>query len=209
MELIDIFWFVIFVIVVLLIGLDGGKLISIKDEGIKYFVHESRIDPQFADKTYDILRESEWNNYHGYSRTYNVNEADINIFLKSDEWMEPYHRVKKFYPSGKQIRWSITEQNRGKKPLVYINAKSWIRGVPESGLSLAQYREYVINHEFGHALGYHHQTCSVDSAGATCPVMYQSTRGCPPGKDCGYAPDARDLGTRIPNAYLRISPLDE
>jgi hypothetical protein len=208
----DVLWFIIFIIVIIFIcllrasGWPSNDLVNFTQPVIKYHVYNTTLDAQFSTRVHSILLSSNWNKYHKFKQTYDENEADILIYLKSDKWLEPYHDEKQFYPNGKQIRWSITTQSRTKRPSVFINAKSWSNGVNESGLSINQYREYVINHEFGHALGYHHQSCK---NGNRCPVMYQSTRGCPAGKKCGYAPDDRDLGRRINVAYLRISPLDE
>ncbi len=57
---------------------------------------------------------------------------------------------------------------------VVINAKRWVRGV-ESYTDLRAYRQYVINHEVGHALGFPHQPCPAQ--GAKAPVMLQQTLG--------------------------------
>lgn len=157
---------------------------------IKYYIYKSAIDTDFARKAHRILQLSNWNKYHRFERTYSVNEASIYIHLKSDSWLEPYHKPAKYYPSGKQIRWSITHRLAGEPSVVYINAKSWMNGVAESKLRLNRYQTYVINHEFGHALGYDHKKCIGRD---TCPVMYQSTKGCPIGKSCGYQPDERDI----------------
>lgn len=57
---------------------------------------------------------------------------------------------------------------------VIINEARWVRGaVPYEG-DLGSYRQYLINHEFGHAIGYaDHQACGAD--GALAPVMMQQT----------------------------------
>ena len=57
---------------------------------------------------------------------------------------------------------------------VFINEARWVRGaVPFEG-DVGSYRQYVINHEVGHAIGYlHHQAC--DKQGGLAPVMMQQT----------------------------------
>lgn len=57
---------------------------------------------------------------------------------------------------------------------VLLNEARWVRGaVPFEG-DLGNYRQYLINHEFGHAIGYaDHQACGGDNQLA--PVMMQQT----------------------------------
>ncbi|MEY8017729.1 DUF3152 domain-containing protein [Mycobacterium servetii] len=57
---------------------------------------------------------------------------------------------------------------------VFINEARWVRGaVPFEG-DIGSYRQYVINHEVGHAIGYErHQAC--DQQGGLAPVMMQQT----------------------------------
>ena len=57
---------------------------------------------------------------------------------------------------------------------VFINEARWVRGaVPFQG-DVGSYRQYLINHEVGHAIGYqHHEPCRPDSDLA--PVMMQQT----------------------------------
>jgi hypothetical protein len=60
------------------------------------------------------------------------------------------------------------------QPRVFINEARWVRGaVPFEG-DIGSYRQYVINHEVGHAIGYlRHESC--DKAGGLAPVMMQQT----------------------------------
>ena len=60
------------------------------------------------------------------------------------------------------------------QPRVLINEARWVRGaVPFQG-DVGSYRQYLINHEVGHAIGYqHHEPCGEN--GALAPVMMQQT----------------------------------
>lgn len=58
---------------------------------------------------------------------------------------------------------------------VVLNIARWVHGVPNYGASLTTYRQYMVNHETGHRLGYAHQLCP--GAGQPAPVMQQQTLG--------------------------------
>lgn len=57
---------------------------------------------------------------------------------------------------------------------VFINESRWVRGAAPFQGDLGSYRQYVINHEVGHALGFaEHVPCP--AGGALAPVMMQQT----------------------------------
>jgi Protein of unknown function (DUF3152) len=60
------------------------------------------------------------------------------------------------------------------QPRVLINEARWVRGaVPFQG-DVGSYRQYLINHEVGHAIGYQrHEPCGAN--GELAPVMMQQT----------------------------------
>jgi len=58
---------------------------------------------------------------------------------------------------------------------VVINVARWVNGVPHYAGMLDTYRDYLVNHEIGHRLGYGHELCP--AAGQPAPVMQQQTLG--------------------------------
>ncbi len=59
---------------------------------------------------------------------------------------------------------------------VVLSEVRWVRGAVAFEGDIGSYRQYQINHEVGHAIGYHqHQPCETD--GGLAPVMMQQTFG--------------------------------
>jgi hypothetical protein len=77
----------------------------------------------------------------------------------------------------------------GDQPRVFINEARWVRGaVPFQG-DIGSYRQYVINHEVGHAIGYRlHEPCGED--GALAPVMMQQTFSTNNDDDARFDPES-------------------
>ncbi|MDU0294608.1 DUF3152 domain-containing protein [Saccharothrix longispora] len=57
--------------------------------------------------------------------------------------------------------------------VVTINVARWVRGAVSFQGALVEYKQYVINHEVGHGLGYNHKPCQ--ESGALAPVMMQQS----------------------------------
>jgi len=65
-----------------------------------------------------------------------------------------------------------------------INVDRWNTGAEGFVGSLRAYRQYVLNHEVGHALGYPHEACP--RPGARAPVMQQQTYATKPCRANGW-----------------------
>ena len=74
------------------------------------------------------------------------------------------------------------------QPRVFINEARWVRGaVPFQG-DVGSYRQYLVNHEVGHAIGYQrHEPC--DENGALAPVMMQQTFSTSDNDDARFDPE--------------------
>jgi hypothetical protein len=92
----------------------------------------------------------------------------------------------------------------GKRSL--INLERWSKVTQVSGLSLPDYRRYVINHETGHLLGLH-DNMSQGTPDILAPVMVQHTLG-----PRGYRPNNRPRDDELARvvklgpARLQIKP---
>ncbi|WP_232851513.1 DUF3152 domain-containing protein [Nocardia acididurans] len=59
---------------------------------------------------------------------------------------------------------------------VVLSEVRWVRGALAFEGDIGSYRQYQVNHEVGHAIGYHqHQPCDAD--GGLAPIMMQQTFG--------------------------------
>jgi Protein of unknown function (DUF3152) len=58
---------------------------------------------------------------------------------------------------------------------VVLNSDRWFTGSTSWPGSVREYRQMLVNHEIGHALGQHHRYCLRD--GASAPVMMQQSKG--------------------------------
>lgn len=58
---------------------------------------------------------------------------------------------------------------------VMLNLRRWVEGAAASEMDLTEYRQYMVSHEVGHALGRDHEECP--GPGQLAPVMLQQTLG--------------------------------
>ena len=199
-----------------LAGFDTGAYMSaqdfIKSESKKIKTHYkwkfSTDQPDFQSEVRAILARSGWANKSN-GMYYELEEVpadaaafDISIGLLSREEMERTagSGKKEYYPDGTRIYFSRTWLREPR--VIEIDEINWREGVSQSRLSVADYKDYVINHEMGHALGYDHEKCTASLTGRTaspaeaksaCPIMYQMTRGLPEGANPSHNVTAADI----------------
>lgn len=158
----------------------------------KYYIEDNPAEPDFIWETRKILTRNTAELRHPIKEVRDANSADVIIKVVDRLTMIQHSKPSEFYPNGDPVYLSWTYYTRNPKE-IWIDMDNWRFGVDESGLTLQQYRQYVILHEFLHALGYDHQPCE----SKVCPIMYQSTKGCPRGSKCGYQITDLDFTKKI------------
>lgn len=206
-----IFVLTIFLILFIMIYDDRLKLDKYLRTGsnnpLYYYIEPNVTYPTFRDETHNIIQNSGWNKMYNLQLSEDSKKSLIFINLVPTETLSSYkdENDNNFDIDGRKLNYSITSQSRFSHPLILIDSDNWKFGVKRSSLTLDQYKEYVITHEFGHALGFDHQKCdqnSLDKEGR-CPVMNQSTRGC---KEflCGFRVNLDiDLKNRIKESFFK------
>jgi Protein of unknown function (DUF3152) len=115
--------------------------------------------------------------------------TEVAIYLADpDGWGQYYEFVPKQTSSSKLIRLSspsTLETNDCKDGRlscatlngsnIWLNSHRWIHGAAASKLPLERYRQYMVSHEMGHALGHDHVKCPGPNQPA--PIMMQQTLG--------------------------------
>lgn len=105
-----------------------------------------------------------WLGYQGQSFQLvpDAKQADFTVYLASPG------RVQKMCPLDVQMTWSCSAGRN-----VLLNTDRWLHMVP-AYTDLTAYREYMVNHEVGHYLGFGHRPCP--GAGKPAPVMLQQSK---------------------------------
>jgi hypothetical protein len=147
------------------------------DNVVEYIVEVEEglpFDPDdFADDVHEILNDERgWGHADG-TRFERVDDdsAAFRVSLSSPDMTD-----EQCYPLRTRGEVSCWNGSRA-----VINAERWGTGADTYGDDLLSYREYLINHEVGHALGHGHVNCPAD--GDPSPVMVQQTKsleGCDP-----------------------------
>ncbi len=216
----DIFYLLLLLIFVIIIHLiekrmgftnsiSGGKVSTTYTYYLDPISNE--VDDNFISETRKILTNSSINDRFDIVEVDRPNKNSIIIKLLSREEMieirnkdggkTEYYLDDNGNETDKNIFFSWTYQKP--QPTILIDGNNWKYGIEESGLSLDEYKLYVIQHEFLHALGFDHQPCNEKTAvNGRCPILYQSTRGCPKGFACGYEVTEFDYNKKISGSYF-------
>lgn len=138
----------------------------------KNFTYSTAIHPsinydlgEFTQKVDSVLADPRGWAQYGVSFTRVPKNADITIELTPDSRVE---KVCGF--SGL----SCCDMRKYPKSDIYLNYDNWM-GKSKSELPLDDYRNYVINHEVGHALGLDHAKCP--GPGRQASIMQQMSKG--------------------------------
>ena len=199
----EFLYVILFIIAVVLFYSLINRKYNNNGKSIKYYIKPSNKDIHFRWETSQILKNSSINSTHDIDETLNYDDADILIELTPRNEMEKmFYKKIEFYPGTNDRIWfSFTTQRP--KPSIFIDEVNWMYGVKQSGMTLSEYRKYIIQHEFMHALGYDHQPCDENTApDGICPVLYQATRGCPKGFKCGFDVTKYDYNKKIKKSYF-------
>jgi len=134
---------------------------------------------EFAQAVHATLTDDRgWQQLHDVAFERTTDDAELRVILASpattDELCLPLD-------TGGELSCRVGDQ-------VVLNAERWVEGVPHFDGRLGMYRQYLVNHEVGHALGHDHVECP--EPGEPAPVMMQQTKS---------------IGDCEPNAWPTVS----
>ena len=104
----------------------------------------------------------------GYKFVKRVKNYDFIIKKKTKDEIKKQINDKRLY------NLSVTFKGIFKTPEIWINNENWIKPPKNFTGNRKTYRQYLIQHEAGHVLGYGHKSYKENK---NCPVMYQQTKG--------------------------------
>lgn len=126
------------------------------------------VDPRvFTDLAERILRnERGWTGAADWSlQRVTGREADIRVVVATPDTVDRLCARAGLDTHGEVSCWN--------GEFAAINADRWVKGAKGFIGSLRSYRQYLLNHEVGHGLGYAHEVCP--RPGAPAPIMQQQT----------------------------------
>jgi hypothetical protein len=139
---------------------------------------ETGMDPRtFSDLAERILSDKRgWTGTGDWALQRVTRRADIRIVLATPQTVDRLCAKAGLDTHGEVSCWNGRH--------AAINLDRWMTGAKAFTGSLRTYRRYVLNHEVGHGLGYHHESCP--RPGARAPIMQQQTYATKPCKPNGW-----------------------
>jgi len=128
------------------------------DPPTRYFIRKTLADPRgWAGRGYTFVHRA------------HIQPVDVVLALCDKDEMDAR------FGHAPELR-DLSVTNFGTRPArVYFHRDNWESPPPLFTGTLQSYREYLVQHEIGHALGRGHATEETD--GGACPVMYQQSKG--------------------------------
>ena len=143
------------------------------------FHHKFIFDENVSNKNKDLTRKYLFDSKGWLSKGYTFEEvndeklADSKVLFKSTDFIN-----KKYHFANYLQNLSITDSSEDLIK-IYFNQNNW-DGPPSTFVSekdrLSNYRAYLIQHEFGHAIGYDHPKVPKEKNMKNCDPMLQQTK---------------------------------
>ena len=151
--------------------LRGGN--SIKN--YYYFFPDEKDPNKINEMNKYLLDERGWKSKgYTFNQVDNINDANIQVYFKTND------ELKKIVNYNKNlINLSITDYTTNPTS-IYFNLQNWNNPPKEFKTKynrLENYRAYLVQHEFGHAIGFGHSSRPYkDKEMKNCPVMLQQSK---------------------------------
>ena len=95
-------------------------------------------------------------------------------FIRINAYKLTNEKIKSLLPKENDLYGLSVTDKRSNPTRIYFSAENWHNG-GGGYTKLSDYRIYVVNHEFGHALGHGHSKCP--KPGGPADIMQQQTLG--------------------------------
>lgn len=151
--------------------LSGGGLLK----NYNYVLPDEKDENKINEMNKYLLDKRGWRSKgYTFNQVDNINDANIQVYFKTND------ELKKIVNNDKRlINLSITDYSTSPTS-IYFNLQNWNNPPKEfkaENNRLSNYRAYLVQHEFGHALGFGHKNKpNKENKMKNCPVMLQQSK---------------------------------
>jgi predicted metalloprotease len=129
------------------------------------------LSPDFTKPEQELIADTlndhrSWN--HEFKQTLDQTQSFVNMYKYTRQ------KIKEKFPE--LVGLSVCEYLKTPR-MIYFDIQNWNSPPKNFTGDRKTYRQYLINHEMGHALGHMHSTLENIKKEDFCPVMYQQTKG--------------------------------